>query len=42
MNQPFDARALRSVLGNFVTGVTIVTTRDQAGVAHGLTAKSAA
>lgn len=33
-------RELRSVLGAFTTGVTIVTTRDSAGKAHGLTANS--
>lgn len=35
-----DPRQLRDVLGTFVTGVTIVTTRDAAGVAHGVTANS--
>jgi len=37
---PFDPRQLRNVLGAFVTGVTVVTTRDAAGVAHGVTANS--
>jgi len=34
---PFDQRQLRDVLGTFVTGVTVVTTRDAGGTAHGLT-----
>ena len=38
--QPFEARHLRDVLGTFVTGVTVVTTRDAAGLAHGVTANS--
>ncbi|WP_454727216.1 MULTISPECIES: flavin reductase [Cupriavidus] len=37
---PFDARELRGVLGNFVTGVTVVTTRDATGKPHGVTANS--
>ncbi|MEK1939844.1 MAG: flavin reductase [Pseudomonas sp.] len=37
---PFDARQLRDVFGTFVTGVTVVTTRDAAGVAQGVTANS--
>ena len=37
---PFDQRQLRNVLGTFVTGVTIVTTRDAQGAAHGVTANS--
>ena len=36
----FDTRQLRNVLGVFTTGVTIVTTRDADGVAHGVTANS--
>jgi flavin reductase (DIM6/NTAB) family NADH-FMN oxidoreductase RutF/DNA-binding IclR family transcriptional regulator len=36
----FEARQLRDVLGTFVTGVTVVTTRDAAGLAHGVTANS--
>ncbi len=36
----FDQRALRNVLGTFVTGVTVVTTRDKEGTAHGVTANS--
>src|SRR5215207_10882654 len=37
---PFDMRALRSALGAFVTGVTVITTLDFAGKPHGLTANS--
>ncbi len=37
---PFDPRAFRQALGTFVTGVTIVTTRDAAGHPAGLTANS--
>lgn len=36
----FDQRQLRDALGTFITGVTVVTTRDKNGVAHGLTANS--
>lgn len=36
----FDKRQLRNVLGSFVTGVTVVTTRDAEGKLHGLTANS--
>jgi flavin reductase (DIM6/NTAB) family NADH-FMN oxidoreductase RutF/DNA-binding IclR family transcriptional regulator len=36
----FDARALRQVLGAFVTGVTVITTIDGQGRPHGLTANS--
>lgn len=36
----FDARALRQVLGAFVTGVTVITTVDGEGKPHGLTANS--
>ncbi|RYF68771.1 MAG: flavin reductase [Comamonadaceae bacterium] len=36
----FDARQLRDVLGAFVTGVTVITTVDRTGQAHGLTANS--
>jgi len=35
-----DPRAFRTALGSFVTGVTIVTTRDRDGVDTGLTANS--
>lgn len=38
--RPFDAQDLRKVLGSFVTGVTVITTRDRAGAAHGLTVNS--
>lgn len=37
---PLDPRAFRTALGSFVTGVTIVTTRDGAGIDTGLTANS--
>jgi 3-hydroxy-9,10-secoandrosta-1,3,5(10)-triene-9,17-dione monooxygenase reductase component len=36
----FDSRQFRNALGSFTTGVTIVTTRDQAGNDVGLTANS--
>ena len=36
----FEQRQLRDVLGTFVTGVTVVTTRDSDGMAHGVTANS--
>ena len=36
----FDPQAFRSALGSFVTGVTIVTTRDESGRPIGLTANS--
>lgn len=36
----FEARQLRDVLGTFVTGVTVVTTRDARGESHGVTANS--
>lgn len=35
-----DARELRKCLGAFVTGVTVITTIDAAGIRHGLTANS--
>lgn len=35
-----DARALRSALGSFTTGVTIITTRDASGAPVGITANS--
>ena len=38
----FDPRALRQVLGSFVTGVTIITTVDPQGRRAGLTANSSA
>ena len=37
---PFDSRALRDVLGAFVTGVTVITALDEAGTPYGLTANS--
>jgi len=37
---PFDQRELRRVLGTFVTGVTVVTTRDAQGRPYGATANS--
>ncbi len=36
----FDGRDLRRVLGTFVTGVTVVTTTDDEGRFHGVTANS--
>ena len=36
----FDSRDLRRVLGTFVTGVTVVTTTDDEGRFHGVTANS--
>jgi flavin reductase (DIM6/NTAB) family NADH-FMN oxidoreductase RutF len=36
----FDLRELRTCLGAFVTGVTVITTVDRAGNLHGLTANS--
>ena len=36
----FDPQAFRSALGNFATGVTIVTARDDTGAPVGLTANS--
>jgi flavin reductase (DIM6/NTAB) family NADH-FMN oxidoreductase RutF len=36
----FDVQAYRKALGCFATGVTIITTRDSAGGAHGLTVNS--
>jgi flavin reductase (DIM6/NTAB) family NADH-FMN oxidoreductase RutF len=37
---PFDARELRRVMGVFCTGVTVITTRDDAGNPFGLTANA--
>jgi flavin reductase (DIM6/NTAB) family NADH-FMN oxidoreductase RutF len=37
---PFDQKEYRSALGSFATGVTIVTTTDDKGGAHGLTVNS--
>lgn len=36
----FDNKQLRQVLGSFVTGVTVITTIDDHGKLHGLTANS--
>src|ERR1700733_1048962 len=36
----FDSQDLRRVLGTFVTGVTVVTTTDDEGRFHGVTANS--
>src|SRR4051812_16822557 len=36
----FDLRELRTCLGAFVTGATVITTVDRAGNLHGLTANS--
>ena len=36
----FNPRLFRDVLGTFLTGVTVVTTRDADGMAHGVTANS--
>lgn len=40
LSTTFEQRQLRDVLGTFITGVTVVTTRDAAGTAHGVTANS--
>ena len=37
---PFDPNGLRRVMGAFATGVTVITTRDQAGKPYGLTANA--
>lgn len=37
---PFDLKEYRSALASFATGVTVVTTTDVAGDAHGLTVNS--
>lgn len=36
----FDVRDFRAALGQYATGVTVITTRDAAGTHHGLTANS--
>ena len=36
----FDSRDLRTTLGAFTTGVTVVTTVDATGRRHGVTANS--
>jgi flavin reductase (DIM6/NTAB) family NADH-FMN oxidoreductase RutF len=35
-----DPQELRRVMGHFATGVTVITTRDKAGVPYGLTANA--
>src|SRR5688572_9563332 len=40
MTVDIDQRELRSVLGTFVTGVTVITTADRDGGLHGCTANS--
>ena len=35
-----DAREIRHVMGHFATGVTIITTKDKAGVPTGITANA--
>jgi len=37
---PIDSATFRSVLGRFVSGVTIVTARDDEGIDHGMTASA--
>jgi len=37
---PFDPRELRRVMSHFCTGVTVLTTRDEAGRPYGLTANA--
>jgi flavin reductase (DIM6/NTAB) family NADH-FMN oxidoreductase RutF len=37
---PFDPRELRRVMGLFATGVTVITTRNEAGTPFGLTANA--
>lgn len=37
---PIDKNQLRQVMGHFATGVTIITTLNKAGQAHGLTANA--
>ncbi len=37
---PFDLKEYRSALASFTTGVTVVTTTDDAGQGHGLTVNS--
>lgn len=37
---PFDQKEYRSALASFATGVTVVTTTDDTGAAHGLTVNS--
>src|SRR5207253_6656332 len=37
---PIDPSELRTVMGCFATGVTVITTRDQSGTPYGLTANA--
>ncbi len=37
---PVDQRALRTALGRFATGVTVLTTLDDGGSDHGMTASA--
>ena len=39
-DQEFDARSFRDALGNFVTGVTVITARSEDGTLAGVTANS--
>src|SRR5574337_1961180 len=40
IDSPFDPRAFRNALGNFATGVAVVTARNAVGQAIGLTVNS--
>lgn len=40
MSTPFDSRAFRRALGNFATGVTVITAADASGRKVGVTANS--
>ena len=40
MDNSFDLRELRNAFGTFMTGVTIITTREQSGIPRGFTANS--
>ena len=40
MNEQFDLRELRNAFGTFMTGVTVVTTREQSSTPRGFTANS--
>ncbi len=40
MSTPFDLRELRNAFGTFMTGVTIITTREKNGIPRGFTANS--
>ncbi|MFK7967216.1 MAG: flavin reductase family protein [Burkholderiaceae bacterium] len=39
-NSTFDSRSFRRALGNFATGVTVITARDASGSLAGMTASS--